>query len=159
MAEREDICIREFRENDVESVAQLIHRTIDACYTNVYPPRAVEFFKRFHSLDKIIERSYKGVILVAEQNGNVVGTGALVGNEIYGVFVDRQIQGQGYGGAIMRALEARAMAEGHGDAVLSVSIPSREFYEGLGYEILKEAHKDVGEGQQLDFWKARKALQ
>jgi len=159
MAEREDICIREFRESDLESVAELIHRTVDVCYTNVYPPRAVEFFKNFHSRDGILERSKKGAILVAEQNRNVIGTGAIVENEIYGVFVEPRMQGHGHGRAIMRELETRAIAKGHSEVALSVSLPSRKFYEGLGYEILQEAHIDVGEGQQLDFWKAKKSLQ
>ena len=159
MAEREVICIREFREDDAESIARLIHRTIDACYTDVYPRRAVEFFKRFHSRDGILERSRKGVILVAERNGNAIGTGAIVENEIYGVFVEPKMQGRGHGRAIMRVLETRAIAKGHREVVLSVSLPSRKFYEGLGYEILQEAHRDVGEGQRLDFWKARKLLQ
>jgi hypothetical protein len=42
--------------------------------------------------------------------------------------------------------------------VLSVSLPSKGFYEALRYEILQEAHLDVGEGQRLDYWKARKVL-
>lgn len=158
MAEREGLCIREFQENDVESIARLIRRTIDVCYTNVYPPRAVEFFKRFHSRDGILERSKKGAILVAERDGNAIGTGAIVENEIYGVFVEPTMQGQGHGRAIMRELETRAIAKGHSDVALSVSLPSRKFYEGLGYEILQEAHVDVGEGQRLDFWKAKKSL-
>ena len=159
MAERQDICIRDFREDDVEAIAQLIHRTIDVCYTDVYPPRAVEFFKSFHSRDGILERSKKGDILVVEQNGNVIGTGAIVENEIYGVFVEPTVQGDGHGRAIMRELEARAIANGHREVVLSVSLSSREFYEALGYEIQQETHIDVGEGQQLDFWKAKKSLQ
>jgi len=159
MAEREDIRIREFQENDIESIARLIHRTIDVCYTNVYPPRAVEFFKSFHSRDGILERSKKGVILVAEQKEHVIGTGALVENEIYGVFVEPKMQGHGHGRAIMHELETRAIAKGHSEVALSVSLPSRKFYEGLGYEILQDTHIDVGEGQQLDFWKAKKSLQ
>jgi hypothetical protein len=41
---------------------------------------------------------------------------------------------------------------------LSVSLPSRRFYEALGYEIVEERSIDVGEGQRLDFWQAHKAL-
>lgn len=158
MAEREDVCIREFHENGVESVVQLIHRTIDVCYTGVYPPRAVAFFKNFHSRDGILGRSKKGTILIAEQTGIVMGTGAVVENEIYGVFVEPRMQGRGHGRTIMHELENRAIAKGHREVALSVSLPSRKFYEGLGYEILQEAHRDVGEGQRLDFWKARKSL-
>jgi hypothetical protein len=41
---------------------------------------------------------------------------------------------------------------------LSVSLPSRRFYENLGYELVEACSIDVGEGQRLDFWKARKML-
>jgi len=44
------------------------------------------------------------------------------------------------------------------EVVLSVSLPSRKSYEKRGYEVLAEAQVDVGEGQTLCFWKARKAL-
>jgi GNAT superfamily N-acetyltransferase len=88
-----------------------------------------------------------------------MGTGAVVENEIYGVFVEPRMQGRGHGRTIMHELENRAIAKGHREVALSVSLPSRKFYEGLGYEILQEAHRDVGEGQQLDFWKARKSLE
>jgi hypothetical protein len=42
----------------------------------------VQFFKEFHSDDKIMERHRKGKILVVELNGNVIATGTLVGSEI-----------------------------------------------------------------------------
>ena len=58
----------------------------------------------------------------------------------------------------MRELENEAKARGCTESELSVSLPSRGFYEGLGYEMLEECLIDVGEGQHLDFWKARKPL-
>ena len=58
----------------------------------------------------------------------------------------------------MRKLEARAAAKGCTEAVLSVSLPSRAFYESLGYEMLEACSIDVGEDEHLDFWKARKSL-
>ena len=159
MAKCEALCIREFCDGDVDVVVALIHRTIDACYTRAYPPRAVEFFKRFHSREGILERSRKGTILVVERDGAVIGTGALVDHEIYGVFVEPELQGGGIGRAIMGELERRAAAAGRDHVALSVSLPSRRFYEVLGYEILHEAFIDVGEGQRLDYWEARKPLQ
>ncbi|MBN2308648.1 MAG: GNAT family N-acetyltransferase [Candidatus Hydrogenedentes bacterium] len=158
MSSLESVRMRELRDSDVESVAALIRRTIDARYTGVYPPRAVDFFKQFHAADKIRERSARGTILVVEQAGALVGTGALVDNEIYGLFVEPEVQGKGVGGALMRELESRAQAEGRVEIHLSVSLPSRQFYERLGYEILEEAQMDVGEGQELRYWKARKPL-
>ena len=58
----------------------------------------------------------------------------------------------------MERLEAAARAAGVTESVLSVSLPSKRFYEGLGYEIVEERSRHLGEGQRLDFWKAKKRL-
>ncbi len=158
MSRLHDTNIREFRESDLVPVRRLIHQTIDVCYSGVYPARAVQFFKEFHSEENILERHRKGQILVVEQDGNVIATGAIVGSDIFGVFVHPEFQHRGHGSALMRELENRAKASGCTEAELSVSLPSRRFYESLGYEMLEECSTDVGEGQHLDFWKARKRL-
>lgn len=150
--------IRKFLEHDLIPVQNLIHHTIDICYSGVYPPRAVQFFKEFHSREKIMQRHQEGEILVVEQDGNVIATGAFVGNDIFGVFVHPEFQHIGHGRTLMRKLENKVKAKGCTESELSVSLPSRGFYENLGYEMLEECSIDVGEGQHLDFWKARKPL-
>jgi len=150
--------IREFRESELDPVWRLIQKTIDVCYSGVYPPRAVQFFKAFHSETKIMERYQEGEILVVMQDGNIIATGAIVGGDIFGVFVHPEFQHRGYGIALMRELEARTAAKGFTEAVLSVSLPSRAFYESLGYEMLDACSIDVGGDEHLDFWKARKPL-
>lgn len=150
--------IREFQGSDLFSVRSLICQTIDVCYLDVYSPRAVQFFKEFHSEEKIMERDLKGDLLVIEQDGNVVATGALVGSDIFGLFVHPQFQRRGHGAALMRELENRAKAGACTESELSVSLPSKRFYEGLGYEMLERCSIDVGEGEHLDYWKARKLL-
>lgn len=153
-----DIRIRMFRESDLIPVLNLIHQTIDSCYSGVYPPRAVQFFKEFHSEEKVLQRHQEGVLLVVEQDGNVIATGAIVGNDIFGVFVHPGFQHCGHGGTLMRELEKKAKAKGCTKAELSVSLPSRGFYVRLGYDMLEGCSMDVGEGQHLDYWKACKSL-
>lgn len=150
--------IREFRKSDLVSVRRLIHQTIDICYSGVYPPRAVQSFREFHSEETIMERYRKGEILIVEQHGDVIATGAIVGSDIFGVFVHPEFQHRGYGRALMQELENRAKTRGCTELELSVSLPSRGFYERLGYSISEECSMDVGEGQHLDFWKASKPL-
>lgn len=162
ITDREAVCaeagIRAFRESDLLPLQQLMHQTIDACYVVVYPPRAVDFFKQFHSEEGIIERYRHGEILVVEQDGKMVATGSILGNEIFGVFVHPEFQRRGYGSTLMSALENKAKASGCLEISLSVSLPSRSFYERLGYEVLEACSLDVGEGQRLDYWMARKPL-
>ena len=150
--------VRRFRPSDVGSLRHLICETIDVSYSGVYSPRAVAFFKAFHAERKIIERGQVGTLLVAGRDGEIVATGSLVDGEIFAVFVHPDHQQAGLGKALMKALEDRARASGARESVLSVSLPSKRFYQGLGYEIVQECSKDLGDGQRLDFWKARKRL-
>ena len=150
--------IRPFRRSDLVSLQRLIWETIDVSYSSVYPPRALEFFKDFHAEQKILERSEAGTVLIMVENGNLIATGSLVNGEIYAVFVHPSSQGVGHGKALMAVLEDEARASGISESVLSVSLPSKRFYNGLGYEIIQECSKDLGGGQRLDFWKAKKRL-
>jgi GNAT superfamily N-acetyltransferase len=93
-----------------------------------------------------------------EENGDLVATGSLVDGEIFAVFVHPAFQGIGHGKALMRVLEDKARASGVSESLLSVSLPSKRFYEGLGYEIVQECSRDLGAGQRLNFWKAKKRL-
>jgi GNAT superfamily N-acetyltransferase len=150
--------LRTFRASDIAAVQGLIHRTIDVCYTEVYPPQAVTFFKRFHSLEAIRERALAGAVVVVEGESGLVATGARAGSEISGVFVAPEMQGRGIGALVMDELEADALAAGEPMVHLDVSLPSRGFYEGRGYVIQADRSIDVGEGQQLHYWEAEKPL-
>ena len=150
--------IRLFRDSDLSSLHTMICDTINASYSGVYPVRAVQFFKEYHTDSRILERSRAGEIVIIERAGSIVATGALVGNEILAVFVKSDSQGQGYGKMIMSELESRAKSRGLSEVILSVSLPSRKFYENLEYEILAECSIDVGEGQHLNYWPGRKIL-
>ena len=86
---------REFRVSDLVAVSRLIHHTIDVSYSVGYPALAIRFFKDFHSEAKIIERHQNGEILILEKDGEVIGTGSLVGIDILGVFVHPRFQHQG----------------------------------------------------------------
>ena len=150
--------IRTFGAADLAPVQRLIHLTIDSSYSGVYPPRAVQHFKDFHSLHRIQERQAAGQVLVVERNGEVIATGAIVGEEVTGVFVDPRFQKLGIGGQVMDRLEGIARVGGSAAVRLDVSLPSRGFYESRGYKSLESRSIDVGEGERLDYWAAEKSL-
>lgn len=150
--------IRPFEDADVVPLRRLICETIDTSYAPVYPPKALDFFKAFHAEEKVRERARHGTVLVAEADGDLIATGSLLDGEIFAVFVHPDRQGAGLGKALMARLEEDACAAGVTESVLSVSLPSKRFYEGLGYEIVEERSRDLGNGQRLDFWKAKKRL-
>jgi len=150
--------LRAFRDSDLLGVQDLIHRTIDLCYPAAYPSRAVTFFKEFHSLDAIRGRAKSGSVLVLERDGCIVATGAFVDGEITGVFVEPASQGEGLGAAVMDELESIAARAGRESVQLSVSVPSKGFYEHRGYRLAGECMIDVGGGQRLHYWAASKSL-
>ena len=158
MPKQPKLTIRRFEDTDIGALKRLILETIDASYAGVYPPRAVEFFKEFHAEEKILQRSRAGTVLVVEEDGELTATGSMVDGEIFAVFVAPNVQQGGRGKALMAALEQAARDSGVTVSELSVSLPSMKFYQGLGYEITEERSRDLGGGQRLDFWKARKWL-
>jgi GNAT superfamily N-acetyltransferase len=109
--------------------------------------------------DKIRERGISGEVVIAECEGTVVATGALVGNEITGVFVRPGFQGRGIGGLVMDRLEQIARAAGHSTVELSVSLPSQGFYTGRGYRVIEDRSLDVGAGERLDYRAASKSIE
>ena len=96
-------------------------------------------------------RNQTGIVLIIEKDNTIVATGALVGEEIQGVFVEPDFQGHGYGKTIMIELEDRARAQGLPEIELSVSLPSRRFDETLAYEVLAERSEDGGQDQHLTY--------
>ena len=144
--------------DDLKELAALIAQTIQTSYGGVYPPKAIDFFKGYHDREALIARMDNAVMMVAETEQGLVGTGSLKGDEILGVFVAPDRQGIGIGAALMDRLEGKARVHGLKEAVLSVSLPSRRFYERRGYKLGQPISRDLGDGQRLDFWKGRKAL-
>ncbi len=158
MSEPGKYTIRPCRDSDFVTLRRLIHDTIDISYAAAYPPRAVAFFKSFHGQDQIRARNRDGTVLVIDEDNTLTATGSVVDNEIFAVFVHPDKQGGGRGRALMMALEELARRNGIAETELSVSLPSYDFYRGLGYEIVEKRSRDVGEGQCLDYWMARKPL-
>lgn len=153
--------IREFNAADLHLLHRMICETIDDSYPEIYPPRAVMFFKEHHSVREIIKRASTGkiLVLISEQDESILATGALIGSEIAGVFVSHAHKRQGYGKAIMNRLEQIARDNGISKLTLSISLPSRQFYERLGYIVLVERLIDVGEGERLKYWPGEKELE
>ncbi len=158
MSEQKNISIREFRPSDLAVVKRLILRTIDICYAEVYPKEAVQFFEDWHCDEKILEDANKEYTIVLEKNNQIVGTGTILEDEIKRLFVEAKLQKQGLGKFIMRKLEEKAASLGIDVIKLDASIPSKEFYDSLGYVTLEETFLEVENGKRLEHYKMEKSL-
>jgi GNAT superfamily N-acetyltransferase len=158
MSTRSDFLIRRMELADTGFVKRLIRKTIDICYPGAYPKEAVDFFKEHHSDENIRRRLDEGSPVVLELDGQIVGTGNLIGEEIVAVFVAPAFQGQGFGKAIMQHLEGSGWANGLHGVKLHSSLVSKGFYDSLGYSTLREACIEVANGKRLDYYEMEKAL-
>ena len=118
----------------------------------------VQFFKDWHCGEKILKNAKEGYTILLHQDHRIVGTGTIVADEIMRVFVDPAFQRRGFGRLIMRKLEERAVSNSVNVVKLDASLPSKTFYDTLGYVTLERAFREVGNGKRLDFYKMEKAL-
>jgi GNAT superfamily N-acetyltransferase len=158
MSVQNHISTRIFRPSDLTALKSLVQTTIDACYPKVYPKEAVQYFKDRHCDEKILKDAKEGYTILLLKDTRIVGTGTIVGQDVKRVFVDPAFQRRGFGRLIMRKLEERAVSTGIDVVKLDSSLPSKAFYDGLGYVTLESAFREVGNNERLDFYKMEKTL-
>jgi len=150
--------LRLLRPGDVPAVQSVIYRTIDACYTGVYPGSAVAFFKQYHSQENIEQDAAAGRTFVLELGGRIVGVGALARSTIKRVFVDPEFQHRGFGTLIMARLEQEARVLGVTAVDLHASLPSKRLYEFLGYQSGPPSFEEGVPGEKLQYYPMTKVL-
>ncbi len=158
MIKQNSIKIRRFEKTDLADVRILIYKTIDTCYSDIYCPEAVRFFKDWHCDDRILKDANQGYTIVLEKGNQIIGTGTIVDNNIVRVFVDPVFQKHGFGKLIMNKLEEKAISLGIKDVKLDASIPSKKFYDLLDYVTIEETFLEVENNKRLDYYKMEKAL-
>ena len=159
MTERaEKLAVRRFRETDLDEVSELVRETIDTSYAAVYPPRVVDFFHQYHEREVVISDAASGHTIVVHSGGKLVATGTRAGTTVRRVFVRAAWQRRGIGQMMMAELEAAALAAGIERLDLSASLPAKEFYLRLGYEIVSEEDYEVAPGQHLEYYEMAKEL-
>jgi N-acetylglutamate synthase-like GNAT family acetyltransferase len=158
MRKQDKIKIRKFKKQDLAEVRILIDETIDTCYSDIYCAEALRFFKQWHNNEKILGQAKEGYTVVLERNNQVIGTGTIVGNEAVRVFVSPEFQKHGFGKLIMYKLEERAISKGITALKLDASVPSRSFYNSLGYVTLEETFLEVENSKRLDHYKMEKTM-
>ncbi len=149
---------RKFHPDDLEQVGRLVVKTIDTCYPQFYSPRAIEFFKEYHSAKNILRDAADGLTLVAEEGGTILATGTLFGTNIRRVFVDPACQRNGLGRRIMAELEAGAVRRGLKFVDLDSSLFARRFYLSQDYLVLKDSALQLSPADSLGYTKMAKRL-
>jgi GNAT superfamily N-acetyltransferase len=155
---KKQISVRNFRLSDLESIKELIKRTIDVCYSGFYFKEVMDYFDMYNWDGNILKVAREGYIVVVEMQGKIIGTGSIMGDVILRVFVDHSHQKQGLGSMIMKELEMRAAANGVEAVQLRALANARKFYESLGYLTVAKGLVEVDSGRQLEYYEMVKSL-
>ena len=93
-----------------------------------------------------------------EKNNRVIGTGTIIDDHIMRVFVNPKFQKRGFGKLIMSKLEEKATSSGVNKVKLDASLPSKKFYDSLGYKLCEKTYVKLENNKKLYYYKMSKAL-
>ena len=140
-----DIIIREFDERDAEAVSRLIRNNLTFVNSRDYALSVIDYMCRLFTPDYLREISATRMMFVAEENGKVIGTVGLEGEEVCALYVDPDVHRRRVGERLLQRIEDFAL-ECHVHILhLSASLTAVGFYEKMGYHFQeKEESKLFG---------------
>jgi citrate lyase synthetase len=152
------IRIREFTGADAGQVFRLLQDTIEASYRGVYTEEGIKLFKDYHSLENIKTDAAAGYAVVAENNGEIIGTGTLTGSNVRRVYISPHNQHRGIGKLIAAELERKAAEENISTLDLSASPVSKRFWESVGYTLQEEKSIPLENNRELRYFYMKKPI-
>jgi len=135
---RERLTIRTASEADAAALSEIIRRALREVNARDYEPAIIEAIAANFSRDKLLEAIRSRPVFVAALDGEIVGTGSLEGTTVRSMFVRPDHERRGIGAALMRKIEALAIARRIERLVLQSSITAEGFYRRHGFEAVRD---------------------
>ena len=126
--------IRPYRSSDADAVSNIIRTTMRVSNSEDYLPERLQPLIDYFSPAKVEQINQTRTCMIAEENGQILGTAGLEENEIVTFFVLPEHQGRGIGSALLRHLEEFARFQGISALKLDASIGGTPFYARHGYQ-------------------------
>lgn len=151
--------IRNFKDQDIESVLNLFYDTVHSVnskdYNNeqlkAWAPKELDRLKWIESLN----RNYS---IVAEENTKIIGFGDIDSTGYLDrLYVHKNHQGKKVASNLINALENYIFKKGVKSIITDVSITAKPFFEKKGYEVIKEQQVEL-RGQLFTNFKMCKNL-
>jgi GNAT superfamily N-acetyltransferase len=121
------------REIDIPQYIELIRRTLRVSNSCDYDKNIIENLCALYTPESVRSLMAKRTIFITKESGEVLATGGIEKEILYGIFVDPEFQGRGFGREIIGRLEAKAREDGIATLTAPASITAVEFYRHLGY--------------------------
>ncbi len=132
--------IRRFRTEDAQAVSDLIIKTIMTTNIKDYPPEMMTALAEQQTPEHVLERAGWTHFYVAEENGCIVGCGAIGPywgktdeSCLFTIFVHPEFQGKGIGRSIIGSLEQDEYFLRARRVEVPASITAVRFYQKMGY--------------------------
>ena len=90
---------------DLQTVKNMVHRTIKECYLECFSENVVDFFLNLHSEEAIKDDLINANVYLMESDGYLVGTGTIKDNVIKRLFILPQYQHHKFGTELLQCLE------------------------------------------------------
>lgn len=151
--------IRNFKDEDIESVLKLFYDTVHSVnskdYNNeqlkAWAPKELDRLKWIESLN----RNYS---IVAEENTQIIGFGDIDSTGYLDrLYVHKNHQGKKVASNLINALENYIFNKGVKSIITDASITTKPFFEKKGYEVIKEQQVEL-RGQLFTNFKMCKNL-
>ena len=119
--------------DDAAVLSGLMSRAIRRNNAVDYPPDVIERILAWHSVEAVAAMIATRQVFVTVEGNRIVGTVALEGPVLRGLFVDVDRQGRGIARMMVARAENIARADGIAELALQSSLTAYAFYERLEY--------------------------
>ncbi len=162
------VLIRDYRENDAESVGKLIADTYSEFNLSFAPPGDREAFLGPFQYARSQEKSHQdaiarviraSMVFVAELEGEIVGVLRGKKDKLQSLFVRGDHHRQGIGRELVRRFEHECIGQGTGVIRLMSTLYAVPFYQAMGYKKSTGVRKMKSfEGEGLEYLPMKKVL-
>ena len=136
--------IRRASAKDATGLSDMMRRAIVVTNAADYPPDVIDRLVARHGVEDVAAMIATRDVFSALDGDVLVGTIALEGDQLRGLFVEPDRQGEGLGGCLVASLEAHAVGLGHDSLWLQSSVTANAFYTRRGWVAERFVARDDG---------------
>ena len=142
---------------DLQTVKNMVHRTIKECYPECFSENVVDFFLNLHLEEAIKDDLINANVYLMESDGYLVGTGTIKDNVIKRLFILPQYQHHKFGTELLQCLDDELAVNDIFTAAVDAHEQVRGWYQAMGYAVLSEQIVDIN-GETLPYYHMEKQV-
>ena len=130
------------QEKDLSALQKMIVKTMQKSFVGFYPQHWIDYSISRQTTERLNMKRETMHFYVIKERGKIVACGAISGDyygntkeaSLFSIFVDTDMQGRGYGRAIMKAIEGDEYFKRAKRIECPASINALPFYMHFGYK-------------------------